>query len=143
MLKKKEFVENLAKRIGDVQEVQITLPNGFVGQFIRVRVKLDVNKSLLISLAFQKVGRQNSSRSSTRNSQIFAILVGRWDIGMRSVELESMMFLNLSGDLLFWLHGEEEELAGTLGLDVDQQMEVPALIMDLDVEGVETCQTYL
>ena len=34
----------MAKRIGDVQQVQITLPNSFVGKFIRVRVKLDVNK---------------------------------------------------------------------------------------------------
>ena len=32
VLKNKGFVKNLARRIGDVQEVQISLPSGFVGE---------------------------------------------------------------------------------------------------------------
>ena len=32
VLKNKSFLENLASRIGEVQEVQVTLPNGFVGE---------------------------------------------------------------------------------------------------------------
>lgn len=46
VLMNQKFLENLAKRIGDVQEVQTTLPNGFIGDFIRARVKLDVSKKL-------------------------------------------------------------------------------------------------
>lgn len=46
VLKSKTALENLAKRIGEVQEVQVTLPNGFIGEFIRVRVKLNVNRKL-------------------------------------------------------------------------------------------------
>ena len=57
VLKKQEFVMNLARRIGEVQEVQIKLPNGFVGQFIRVRVKLDVNKKLTRFVNFSKGGK--------------------------------------------------------------------------------------
>ena len=45
VLKNEDFVKNMASRIGEVQELQITLPSGYVGQFIQVRVKLDVNKS--------------------------------------------------------------------------------------------------
>lgn len=42
VLKNERVVENLAKRIGEVLEVQIVLPSGFIGEFIRVRGKLDV-----------------------------------------------------------------------------------------------------
>ena len=56
VLKKQEFVQNMARRIGEVQEVQIKLPNGFVGQFIRVRVKLDVNKKVTRFVSFTKGG---------------------------------------------------------------------------------------
>ena len=47
VLKNEGFVKNMAKRIGKVQELQITLPSGFIGQFIRVRVKLDVAQTLI------------------------------------------------------------------------------------------------
>lgn len=56
VLKNKPFLENLAKRIGEVQEVQITLPNGFVGEFIRIRVKLDVTKKLTRFVGFTVKG---------------------------------------------------------------------------------------
>lgn len=36
----------MATGIGEVQELQITLPDGFVGEFVRVRVRLDMNKKL-------------------------------------------------------------------------------------------------
>ena len=52
-------MENMAKRIGDVREVQTELPNGFVGQFIRVRVKLDVQKKLTRFVSFSKGGKTN------------------------------------------------------------------------------------
>lgn len=56
VLMRKSALENLAKRIGEVQEVQVTLPNGFIGEFIRVRVKLDVNKKLTRAVGITKGG---------------------------------------------------------------------------------------
>jgi hypothetical protein len=56
-LKNQTFVRNMAKRIGEVQELQITLPNGFIGQFIRVRVKLDVDQKLTRFVSFTKAGK--------------------------------------------------------------------------------------
>lgn len=46
----------MAKRIGEVQEVQITLPNGFVGEFIRIHINLDVNKKLTRFVSFTRKG---------------------------------------------------------------------------------------
>ncbi|KAE8767343.1 hypothetical protein D1007_61343 [Hordeum vulgare] len=56
VLKNKKFLKNLAKRIGEVQEVQVTLSNGFVGEFIRVCVKVDVCKKLTQVVRFTKSG---------------------------------------------------------------------------------------
>ena len=57
VLKKAGFLKNLASRIGEVQEVQTTLPSGFVGQFIRVRAKLDVNQKLTRFVSFSRAGK--------------------------------------------------------------------------------------
>lgn len=43
---------NMEIRIGEVQEIPITLPSGFVGQFIRVMVKLDDNEKLTRFFSF-------------------------------------------------------------------------------------------
>ncbi|KAE8778099.1 putative disease resistance protein RGA3 [Hordeum vulgare] len=53
VLKSERALGNLAQRIG---EVQVTLPNGFAGEFIRVRVKLDVNKKLTRVVGITKGG---------------------------------------------------------------------------------------
>ena len=57
VLKNEAFVKNMARRIGEVEEVQITLPSGYVGQFIRVRVKLDVNQKLTRFVSFTRAGK--------------------------------------------------------------------------------------
>lgn len=49
-------MENLASHIGELQEVQVTLPNGFVGEFIRVRIKLDVSEKLRQFVCFTQAG---------------------------------------------------------------------------------------
>lgn len=59
-MRNKSFLESLARRIGEVQEVQVTLPNGFVGEFIRVRVRLDVSKKLTRVVRFTKAGETES-----------------------------------------------------------------------------------
>ncbi|KAE8799990.1 putative disease resistance protein RGA3 [Hordeum vulgare] len=56
VLKSERALGNLAQRIGEVQKVQVTLPNGFAGEFIRVRVKLDVNKKLTRVVGITKGG---------------------------------------------------------------------------------------
>ncbi|KAE8782657.1 hypothetical protein D1007_43923 [Hordeum vulgare] len=56
VLKSEKALGNLAQRVGKVQEVQVTLPNGFVDEFIRVRVKLDVNKKLTRVVGITKGG---------------------------------------------------------------------------------------
>lgn len=56
VLKSEKALGNLAQRIGEVQEVQVTLPNGFAGEFIRVRAKLDVNKKLTRVVGITKGG---------------------------------------------------------------------------------------
>jgi hypothetical protein len=43
---KEPVIRGMCRPVGDVKEVQITLPAGFVGEFARVRVKLDVAKKL-------------------------------------------------------------------------------------------------
>ena len=57
VLKNEGFVKNMASRIGEVQEVKYTLPNGYLGQFIRVRVKLDVNQKLTRFVSFSRAGK--------------------------------------------------------------------------------------
>lgn len=56
VLRSKSALENLARRIGKVQEVQVTLLNGFIGEFIRIRVKLDVNRKLTRAVGITKGG---------------------------------------------------------------------------------------
>ena len=51
------FVKNMAKRIGEVEELQIKLPSGYIGQFIRVRVKLDVDQKLTRFVSFTRAGK--------------------------------------------------------------------------------------
>ncbi|CAM0904917.1 unnamed protein product [Alopecurus aequalis] len=56
VLKNEVFVKNMAKRIGEIKEVQITLPSGYVGEFIRVRVSLDVDQKLTRFVSFTRGG---------------------------------------------------------------------------------------
>ena len=46
VLKSKKALESLASQVGEVQGVQVTLPNGYIGEYILVRVKLNVNKKI-------------------------------------------------------------------------------------------------
>ena len=44
--------------MGEVGEVQLKLPAGFVGEFVRLRVKMDINKKLtrFVSITKNKKG---------------------------------------------------------------------------------------
>ena len=54
VLKREQFVKNMAQRIREVVELQIVLSNGFIGEFIRFRVNLDVTKKLTRFFGFTK-----------------------------------------------------------------------------------------
>jgi hypothetical protein len=43
---KEPVVRGMCRPVGEVKEVQIKLPTGFIGEFARVRIKLDVSKKL-------------------------------------------------------------------------------------------------
>lgn len=80
-LKRKQFVKGMAERIGEVQEIQIVLPNGFVGKFIRVRVKIDVNKKLTRFVGFTKAGETEFYQVKFEKLPVFCYmcgLLGHW-----------------------------------------------------------------
>jgi hypothetical protein len=43
---KDHVIRGMSRGVGEVLEVQIKLPAGFIGSFVRIKVKLDVNKKL-------------------------------------------------------------------------------------------------
>jgi hypothetical protein len=43
---KEPMIRGMCRPVGEVKEVQIKLPAGFIGEFARVRIKLDVSKKL-------------------------------------------------------------------------------------------------
>ena len=47
-------VKGLATRIGEVQEVQLKLPAGFFGEFVKVRVKVDINAKIKRFVTWKK-----------------------------------------------------------------------------------------
>ena len=48
-------VKGLASRIGEVEEVQLKLPAGFFGVFVRVRVKIAINAKIQVIWSVSKV----------------------------------------------------------------------------------------
>lgn len=76
VLNSKSFLQNLASRIGEVQEVQVTLPNGFVGEFIRARVRLDVSKKLTRVVQFTKAGEREKYRVNFEKLPTFCYACG-------------------------------------------------------------------
>lgn len=73
VLKSRTALKNMSSRIGEVQEVQVTLLNEFIGEFIRVRVNLEVSKKLTRDVGIIKGGGQRNTSSSSRNCQRFAM----------------------------------------------------------------------
>lgn len=89
VLKNLGIVQNMAKGIGEVQDAQITLPNGFVGQFIRVLVKLDVNKKLTHFVIFTKAGKTEFYQVKYEKLPTFCYfcgMMGHWHEECGSVE---------------------------------------------------------
>ncbi|XBI91979.1 hypothetical protein VPH35_029165 [Triticum aestivum] len=81
VLKREQFVKNMAARVGEVTDLQIVLPNGFVGEFIRARVKLDVNKKLTRFVGFTKARETKFYQVKFEKLPVFCYmcgLLGHW-----------------------------------------------------------------
>ncbi|XBI71926.1 hypothetical protein VPH35_066002 [Triticum aestivum] len=81
VLKREQFVKNMAQRIGEVVELQIVLPNGFIGEFVRVRVKLGVTKKLTRFVGFTKGGETEYYQVKFEKLPVFCYmcgLLGHW-----------------------------------------------------------------
>lgn len=81
VLKRENFVKAMAARIGEVLELQIVLPNGFVGEFVRARVRLDVNKKLTRFVSFTKAGQTDFYQVKFEKLPVFCYncgLLGHW-----------------------------------------------------------------
>jgi hypothetical protein len=46
MLLKEPIIRGICKNMGEIKEIQIKLPVGYVGEFVRIQVRIDVNKKL-------------------------------------------------------------------------------------------------
>lgn len=95
VLKREQFVKNMAARVGEVTDLQIVLPNGFVGEFIRARVKLDVNKKLTRFVGFTKAGETEFYQVKFEKLPIFFYmcgLLGHWheECGTGEHDVEKM-----------------------------------------------------
>ncbi|KAE8789885.1 putative disease resistance protein RGA3 [Hordeum vulgare] len=87
VLKREQFVRKRAQRIGEVVEVHIVLPNGFIGKFIRVRVKLDITKKLTRFIGFTKAGSTGYYQVKFEKLSVFYYmcgLFGHWHEECRS-----------------------------------------------------------
>lgn len=76
VLKREKFLTNMAQRIREVQEVQVVLPSGFIGEFIRIRVKLDVNKKLTRFVSFTKSGETEFYQVKFEKLPVFCYMCG-------------------------------------------------------------------
>lgn len=49
----------MCRKIGTIAEVQIKLPIGYVGAFVRVRVNLDISKKLERFVSITRAGKKD------------------------------------------------------------------------------------
>jgi hypothetical protein len=73
---KVQVVKGMCRGVGEVEEVQITLPAGFVGSFIRVKVKIDVIKKLSRFVSITKKGVKDFYQVKYEKLPIFCFNCG-------------------------------------------------------------------
>ncbi|KAE8809605.1 putative disease resistance protein RGA3 [Hordeum vulgare] len=127
VLKREKFLKCMSSRIGKVLELQIVLPNGFVEEFIRVRVKLDVTKKLARFVSFTKAGATEFYQVKFKKLPVFFICVVFWAIGMKNVVPASTMRKICNGAASSW-HQEEGVEEVDVALD-----EAPIKVMPLNL----------
>ena len=55
---KEAVVKGMCRNMGEISDVQITLPAGYVGSFVRIRVRLDVEKRLVRFVSITKARKE-------------------------------------------------------------------------------------
>lgn len=103
-------IKGMCRRMGKVLEVQTTLPAGFIGEFVRVRVELRVSKKLIRFVSITKNEETDFYQVQYEKLPDFCGNCGLMDIGMRSVALGNMMYPSWSGVIFCWLIEEEAEV---------------------------------
>lgn len=74
-------IRGMCRPMGEIQEVQIKLPAGYVGEFVRVRVKIDVTKKLVRFVSITKDTKKVWYRVQYEKMPTFCDhcgLVGHW-----------------------------------------------------------------
>ncbi|KAE8815346.1 hypothetical protein D1007_07316 [Hordeum vulgare] len=152
VLKSNSALENLERRISLVEEVHVTLPSGYVGEIIRVRVKLDVNKKLSRVFGITKAGVTEKYLIKFEKLPTFCNacrLMGHWHEERGSL---SMTWKSLNGGYPLWHLGEGKEVAGevvTLAV-VGVWLKIPPVVVEAVVvvlgmaEGaMKECSRYV
>ncbi|KAM0912391.1 hypothetical protein ACQ4PT_012801 [Festuca glaucescens] len=78
---KEKVIKGMCRGVGKVKEVQIKLPEGFVGSFIRIKVRLDVNKKLSRFASISKDKKKEYYQVKYEKSLIFVDNVRKGVVG--------------------------------------------------------------
>ncbi|KAK1652507.1 hypothetical protein QYE76_070312 [Lolium multiflorum] len=75
------IIKGMCRNVGEVTEVQLKLPSGFVGSFVRIKVKLDVNKKISRFASVTRDGKKEFFQLKYEKMPIFCGccgMIGHW-----------------------------------------------------------------
>lgn len=133
-----EVIRGMCRPMGEILEVQIRLPAGYVGEFVRVRAKINVKKRLTRFVSTTKEEKRVWYQVQYEKLPTFVLIVDYLGTGIRSVDRVSMTSPNSTGAILCWSIVEEEAVAAVLagvGHLVDLSMDA-ATTIPVGVEGI-------
>ena len=80
-LKKEEIIKGMCRTMGQVLEVQTLLPAGYAGEFVKIKVRIDVNKKLSRFVSITKNQKKEFYQVQYEKLPIFCAncgLIGHW-----------------------------------------------------------------
>ncbi|KAK1670376.1 hypothetical protein QYE76_058535 [Lolium multiflorum] len=75
------IIKGTCRNVGEVTEVQIKLPSGFVGSFVRIKVRLDVNKKISRFASVTRDGKKEFFQLKYEKMPLFCGccgMIGHW-----------------------------------------------------------------
>ena len=78
---KEGVIKGMCRNMGEISEVQVALPAGYIGAFVRFRVKLDVHKKLIRFVSITRAGKKEWYQIHYEKLPIFCWecgLMGHW-----------------------------------------------------------------
>jgi hypothetical protein len=78
---KAPIIKGMCRNVGEVTEVQIKLPSGFVGSFVRIKVRLDVNKKISRFASVTRDGKKEYFQVKYEKMPVFCAccgMIGHW-----------------------------------------------------------------